>query len=991
LVKERAIIKEKEDRIQRALEELESKLQRETEEFRSKQNPTRSSATDAGNANSQLNKFEEKAKELGEKSAVLRMQRTQLMQQREGVRHAIDQLQTQAKQFDEEVMQQERPVSAGGTVQSSRPSIFSQVARNTLATPPTDAKARKDMVADLAARHTADIERLKRMKDALRRPDSALMGVEQVEDEIEVMVGKKPAIQDGEINTAVQTHSEGDELEAMLAAASKPAFKPQAQLDTGPPALVRRASLAPPNAGSNQSGAMPSVPTGSRRSVVTYDEGEDQSSAPLKSIPASSRRQVVAPNSQSVTSWDSANDPPGNSTHTSGSTRLPSNQLSRDSRPALPMLNTPHEPTFSVGQFPQPRNPSHHAAASEPSNFPAQQHNDPGLDGLLQEIAVLKNEYARTGSNRSDLLATIQAMEYEVQGIRARKVASESHSSAAFGAFGAQIAAPPIAPFASVASPFGQNPSMMNPMMMQLQQQMLATQKLLQSQEQENQKLQQEMERLARAKEADRAQEQRMAMERQMMLLTRSLAGGNPVGVSGSGGSGGAGGEMFGVSSGALDVLNALPRDSELHRLQMDHLMSMSKAKFEVEMFEQQMRMQKLRADSERQMLEEHAAREHALAVQQQKRQLELARLQQLMPQTIAPNGPFQIDGSAAPQLPTFGSLPSAPTVIYDPVAGFVLFFDHVTGLPVKNERITFVYQLVDGTAAKTKPRDGPIKDTDIIDAKAANKLRRTALGVKRQFAKVPVLSNLKLLTEVQAVTAPAASADARPSTVGIGWSLLEIFSPNGQLREGKWRLNVYKPPMNKAATSFSLTQQSDQLVPGVELYVRVVRAAIADSEPIDVDLNALSSYQGFSEPAAAAPLASTAGMGSPLSSSLPPAHNAAQAQNTGDASKVGQVFEENGPAESFDVPQDVVQPSDVAVAAPAEEKQEDDDDLGVGILLEKMEASSSNPFSRIRVTVYNGDVVHIDPASQVRHLKNKIQWNPLSKNLLVTPFFLSL
>ena len=62
-------------------------------------------------------------------------------------------------------------------------------------------------------------------------------------------------------------------------------------------------------------------------------------------------------------------------------------------------------------------------------------------------------------------------------------------------------------------------------MMMQLQQQMMATQKLLQAQESENSKLQQEMERLARQKEADRAQEQRMAMERSMLALTRNMGG----------------------------------------------------------------------------------------------------------------------------------------------------------------------------------------------------------------------------------------------------------------------------------------------------------------------------------------------------------------------------------------------------------------------------------------------------------------------------------
>ncbi len=44
-----------------------------------------------------------------------------------------------------------------------------------------------------------------------------------------------------------------------------------------------------------------------------------------------------------------------------------------------------------------------------------------------------------------------------------------------------------------------------------------------------------------------------------------------------------------------------------------------------------QLRMQRMRADAERTLVEEQLAREHALLVQQQKRQLEIARLQSLV------------------------------------------------------------------------------------------------------------------------------------------------------------------------------------------------------------------------------------------------------------------------------------------------------------------------------------------------------------------------
>jgi hypothetical protein len=41
--------------------------------------------------------------------------------------------------------------------------------------------------------------------------------------------------------------------------------------------------------------------------------------------------------------------------------------------------------------------------------------------------------------------------------------------------------------------------------------------------------------------------------------------------------------------------------------------------------------MQRMRADAERTLVEEQLAREHTLLVQQQKRQLEIARLQSLV------------------------------------------------------------------------------------------------------------------------------------------------------------------------------------------------------------------------------------------------------------------------------------------------------------------------------------------------------------------------
>jgi hypothetical protein len=106
---------------------------------------------------------------------------------------------------------------------------------------------------------------------------------------------------------------------------------------------------------------------------------------------------------------------------------------------------------------------------------------------------------------------------------------------------------------------------------------------------------------------------------------------------------------------------------------------------------------------------------------------------------------------------------------VYDPTSGFVLFFDYIVGLLPKHEKITLVFQvralmlflrtsfccervklnlccwcatlfggpqLVDGSTAKTKPRDAPVKDTELVPS---NKTRRVALGLKKPFAKVHI------------------------------------------------------------------------------------------------------------------------------------------------------------------------------------------------------------------------------------------------------------
>jgi hypothetical protein len=261
--------------------------------------------------------------------------------------------------------------------------------------------------------------------------------------------------------------------------------------------------------------------------------------------------------------------------------------------------------------------PHHSAYAQMPYQMPASQSPDPAIDALNAEIAQLRAEYTRGGGTRPDILQTIQSLEADVAAIRAQKATAfgappahyqpHPHLPPPYGYPGMHFPPhgmppmPPMPPMHPYMNPYGyphmappphpmsahSNSDAMlksNPLLQQMQQQMSTMQKLLAQQEAENARAQAEAEQAARARELERQNEQRMNMERLLMRSMQQLSGG-----------GGGGGDdkrqpasSFGINSGQLELLQQLPKDSELYQLQMDQLKMMAEKRFEQEMFEQQ-------------------------------------------------------------------------------------------------------------------------------------------------------------------------------------------------------------------------------------------------------------------------------------------------------------------------------------------------------------------------------------------------------------------
>ncbi len=158
--------------------------------------------------------------------------------------------------------------------------------------------------------------------------------------------------------------------------------------------------------------------------------------------------------------------------------------------------------------------------------------------------------------------------------------------------------------------------------------------------------------------------------------------------------------------------------------------------------------------------------------------------------------------------------------------------------------------------------------------------------------------------------------------------------------------------------------------MPGIELYVRVVRGQVADSEPLDVDPGALALYQIPLEPvtAPAAPLLAQTDASTAQAASSMVANAAAAAAAAVSSVKPAAVEDEKRPSDGLvdPVSLDDADMAPPAVAAPPNPSPAppQPDDLATGVLIERLEHSSLNPYARLRVTVYNNMNVYTDPVT---------------------------
>eukprot|EP00656_Telonema_subtile_P036246 TRINITY_DN4020_c0_g1_i1.p1 TRINITY_DN4020_c0_g1~~TRINITY_DN4020_c0_g1_i1.p1 ORF type:complete len:514 (-),score=119.77 TRINITY_DN4020_c0_g1_i1:269-1810(-) len=173
---------------------------------------------------------------------------------------------------------------------------------------------------------------------------------------------------------------------------------------------------------------------------------------------------------------------------------------------------------------------------------------------------------------------------------------------------------------------------------------------------------------------------------------------------------------------------------------------------------------------------------------------------------------------------------------------GFSIFFDYILGFTNRVMAASMVYCFMQDGAAKTSITSLESRITEMDGDSHWKK------AVFKQDGSCPasLLSSRTLyaIIEVQHVTASPPAQGQPPKVVSMGWTLLPLFFPDGDLREGKWKLPCFRAPVNSLLkTPEDMTRQLT-LVHDMFVYVRIVKTSdVQHQRTIGIDPGRTESY----------------------------------------------------------------------------------------------------------------------------------------------------
>ncbi|XP_073499706.1 coiled-coil domain-containing protein 17 isoform X2 [Phyllobates terribilis] len=196
----------------------------------------------------------------------------------------------------------------------------------------------------------------------------------------------------------------------------------------------------------------------------------------------------------------------------------------------------------------------------------------------------------------------------------------------------------------------------------------------------------------------------------------------------------------------------------------------------------------------------------------------------------------------------------------YDPVAGFVIFYDFILGLEPTYQKVRLMSGLYSNGHRMGQPSTLPDALCEVWNSSQhlANNPRGNIamLRAKQPIPRVRPSSSISLIIEFQVAGGFNTYGQEVQHMSPSGWTKLDLFDQHNQVLSGRWKLPVRALPLRPGLSTGQLNTVPQ--VGKAELYLRVINARDADLQSmaeIDPRNSLLYNYPALMPGPAAAPI----------------------------------------------------------------------------------------------------------------------------------------
>ncbi|XP_044141624.1 coiled-coil domain-containing protein 17-like [Bufo gargarizans] len=182
----------------------------------------------------------------------------------------------------------------------------------------------------------------------------------------------------------------------------------------------------------------------------------------------------------------------------------------------------------------------------------------------------------------------------------------------------------------------------------------------------------------------------------------------------------------------------------------------------------------------------------------------------------------------------------------YDPISGFVIFYDYLLGLDPSYRVCRLAVSLCSGGQEMGNPSTLPpvYCDAGLSKFYDGKKLNLAILSTKQAVPRVRPSPNISLIVELQASGGYDPYGHEVSRLIPRGWVKVDIFDYQNRVISGQWKVPVRSLPVKPSLTTGALNGVPQ--LENAELFIRLVNARDADTQstyPIDINNSVYYKY----------------------------------------------------------------------------------------------------------------------------------------------------